>query len=71
MFHFFELLTGTIETIQKQYEVFYYIVIVEYGGKVYGSQREKDPKTGLIDIPVCYEVPLGRRDEVKRKIENF
>lgn len=48
MLHFFELLTGTIETIQKQYEVFYDIVIVEYGGKVHGSQREKDPKTGLI-----------------------
>ena len=35
------------------------IVIVEYGGKVHGSQRDRDPKTGLIDLIVYYEVPLG------------
>ena len=66
-----ELLTGPIETIQKQYEILSDIVITEYNGKVHGSQRDRDPKTGLIDLLVYYEVPLGQRDEVKRKFGNF
>jgi hypothetical protein len=40
---------------------------MEYGGKVHGSQRDRDPKTGLIELLVYYEVPLGQRDEVKNK----
>lgn len=28
------------------------IVITEYNGKVHGSQRDRDPKTGLIDLLV-------------------
>ena len=55
----FELLTGPIETIQKKYEVLSDIV-TEYDGKVHGSQRDRDPKTGLLDLLVYYEVPLGR-----------
>ena len=66
----FELLTGPIETIQKKYEILSDIVIVEYGGKVHGSQRDRDPKTGLIDLLVYYEVPLGQREEVKQKSDN-
>ena len=34
----FELLQGSIETIQKKYEILSDIVIVEHGGKVHGSQ---------------------------------
>ena len=34
----FELLTGPNDTIQKKYEILSDIVIVEYGGKVHGSQ---------------------------------
>ena len=34
-------------------------------------QRDRDPKTGLIDILVYYEVPLGQRDEVKKKFNNY
>jgi hypothetical protein len=45
-------------------------IVTEYGGKVHGSQRDRDPKTGLIDLLVYYEVPFGQRDEVKRKFEN-
>ena len=46
-----ELLTGPIETIQKKYEILSDIVITEYNGKVYGSQRGQDPRTGqLIDL---------------------
>jgi hypothetical protein len=47
------------------------IVIVEYGSKVHGSQRDRDPKTGLLDLLVYYEVPLGQREEVKRKFNDF
>ena len=65
----FELLTGLIETVQQRYEVLSDIV-TEYNGKVHGSQRDRDPKTGLIDLLVYYEVPLAQR-EVKRKFENF
>ena len=67
----FELLTGpTVAEIQKKYEILSDI-ITEYGGKTHGSQRDRDPKTGLIDLLVYYEVPLGQRDEVKRKFENY
>ena len=65
----FELLTGPIETIQKQYEMLSDIV-TEHNGKVHGSQRDRDPKTGLLDLLVYYEVPLGNREEVKRKYQN-
>ena len=66
----FELLTGPIDTIQNKYEILSDIV-TEYGGKVHGSQRDKDPKTGLLDLLVYYEVPLGQREQVKRKFNDF
>lgn len=65
----FELLQGPIETIQKKYEALSDIV-TEHNGKVHGSQRDRDPKTGLIDLLVYYEVPFGQRDEVKNKLSN-
>jgi hypothetical protein len=65
-----EYLQGSITEIQKKYEILSDIV-TEYGGKVHGSQRDRDPKTGLIDLLVYYEVPLGQRDEVKRKFNDF
>jgi hypothetical protein len=65
-----ELLQGQISEIQKKYEILSDIV-TEYNGKVHGSQRDRDPRTGLIDLLVYYEVPFGNRDEVKRKFENF
>ena len=67
----FELLTGPIDTIQKKYEILSDIVIVEYSGRIHGSQKDRDPKTGLIEILVYYEGPLGQRDEVKRKFNDF
>ena len=65
-----ELLTGPIDTIQKKYEILSDIV-TEYNGKVHGSQRDRDPKTGLIDLLVYYEVPEGKREEVKKKFDNL
>ena len=46
-------------------------IVTEYRGKVHGSQRDKDPKTSLLDLVVYYEVPLGQREEVKRKFNDF
>ena len=66
----FEYLQGSITEIQKKYEILSDIV-TEYGGKVHGSQRDRDPKTGLIDLLVYYEVPLGQREEVKKKFNNY
>jgi hypothetical protein len=66
----FEYLQGSIVEIQKKYEILSDIV-TEYGGKVHGSQRDTDSKTGLIDLLVYYEVPLGQREEVKRKFNDF
>ena len=66
-----ELLTGPITEIQRKYEILSDIV-TEYNGKVHGSQRGQDPRTGqLIDLLVYFEVPLGNREEVKRKCENY
>ena len=65
----FELLQGSIAEIQKKYETLSDIV-TEHNGKVHGSQRDRDPKTGLIDLLVYYEVPFGQRDEVKNKLSN-
>ena len=64
-----ELLQGPIAEIQKKYEILSDIVS-EYNGKVHGSQRDRDPKTGLLDLLVYYEVPVGNREEVKRKYQN-
>jgi hypothetical protein len=66
----FELLTGSVRYIQKQYEILSDIVR-DYNGKVHNSQRDRDPKTYLLDLLVYYEVPEGKREEVKRKFENF
>ena len=66
-----ELLTGPISEIQRKYEILSDIV-TEYNGKVHGSQRGQDPRNGqLIDLLVYYEVPEGKRDEVKQKFDTF
>ena len=67
----FEYLQGSIAEIQKKYETLSDIV-TEYTEKVHGSQRNREPKTGHIDLLVYYEIPQGQREEeVKRKFENF
>ena len=72
MFNSFELLTGpTVAEIQKKYEILSDIV-TEHGGKVHGSQRGQDPKTGqLIDLLVYFEVSEGKREEVKQRFNKF
>ena len=66
----FELLQGPIAEIQMKYEILSDIV-TEANGKVHGSQRDRDPKTGLIDLMVYYEVPQGKREEVKQRLKNY
>jgi len=68
----FELLEGPIETIQRRYEILSDLVS-ENNGKIHGSQRDRDPKTGLIDLLVYYEVPAegNKRDEVKQKFSDY
>ena len=46
-------------------------IVTKHGGKVHGSQSDRDPNTGLIDLMVYYEVPLENREEVKRKSNNL
>jgi hypothetical protein len=70
MFTSFEYLQSSLREIQQKTEILSDIV-TEYGGKVHGSQRDRDPKTGLIDLLVYYEVPFGQREEVKRKFNDF
>jgi|SRR5215207_4961149 len=65
-----ELLTGPIDTIQQKYEVLSDLVIVEHNGKVHGSQSHIVANNSM-QLIVYYEVPLGMRDEVKRKFENL
>ena len=66
----FELLQGSILEIQKKYEILSDIV-TEHKGKVHGSQRDRDPKTGLLDLLVYYEVPLGKREQIREEFNNF
>jgi hypothetical protein len=63
-----ELLTGPISEIQKKYELLSDIV-TEYNGKVHGSQSHIVANNN-ISLVVYYEVPEGKRDEVKQKFSN-
>jgi len=63
-----ELLSGTIDSVQKKYEILSDIV-TEYNGKVHGSQSHVNGNN--ISLVVYYEVPVGQRDEVKRNFDNF
>ena len=66
----FELLTGPVSEIQKKYEILSDLVTVEHGGKVHGSQSHIVANNNM-QLIVYYEVPLGMRDEVKRKFDNI
>ena len=63
-----ELLSGTIDSVQKKYEILSDIV-TEYNGKVHGSQSHVNGNN--VSLVVYYEVPVGQRDEVKRNFDNF
>jgi hypothetical protein len=46
-------------------------IVTKHGGKIHGSQRDRGPNTGLIDLMVYYEVPLENKEEVKRNFNNL
>ena len=65
-----ELLTGPISEIQKKYEILSDIVI-QYNGKVHGSQSHiVNSNNNLVSLVVYYEVPEGKREEVKTRFKN-
>ena len=35
------------------------------------AQRDIDPMTGVLDLLVCYEIPLGQREQAKKKFNDF
>jgi hypothetical protein len=63
-----ELLSGPIAYIQQKYELLSDIV-TEYSGKVHGSQSHIIT-SNLISLIVYFEVPEGKREEVKQKFKN-
>jgi hypothetical protein len=65
----FELLTGPIADIQKKYEILSDIV-TEYNGKVHGSQSHII-QNNYMSLVVYFEVPVGQREQVKRKFNDF
>jgi hypothetical protein len=65
----FELLTGPIDSIKKKYEILSDIV-TEYNGKVHGSQSHIIQNNSM-SLVVYFEVPVGQREEVKRKFNDF
>ena len=63
-----ELLSGPISEIQKKYEILSDIVS-EYNGKVHGSQSHINGN--VISLVVYYEVPEGKRDEIKQRFNTI
>jgi hypothetical protein len=62
-----ELLSGPIEDIQKKYEILSDI-ITDLGGKTHGSQSHINGNN--ISLVVYFEVPLGKREDVKTRFNN-
>ena len=65
-----ELLSGPIETVQKEYEILSDIV-TEYNGKVHGSQSHIVDNANSLSLIVYYEVPDGQRDAIKHKFKSY
>ncbi|MGN6613860.1 MAG: hypothetical protein ACTHKC_02345 [Candidatus Nitrosocosmicus sp.] len=64
-----EVLQGSTDAIRKQYEILSDL-IKEYNGKTHGSQSHIDANNS-IHLIVYYEVPEGKREEIKKAFENF
>ena len=47
-------------------------IVTEHERRVHGSWlRDRDSKTGLMELLIYYEVPQGQREEVKQKFNNI
>ena len=64
-----EILQGSVDTIIQQYEVLTDL-IKEFKGKTHGSQSHNLQNNSL-QIVVYYEVPEGKRDDIKRMFETY
>ena len=64
-----EILQGSADTIIKQYEVLTDL-IKEFKGKTHGSQSHSMQNNSL-QIVVYYEVPEGKRDEIKDMFKTY
>ncbi|HET7643385.1 MAG TPA: hypothetical protein VFK40_07740 [Nitrososphaeraceae archaeon] len=62
-----ELITGPIDSVQKKYEILSDIIL-DLGGKTHGSQSQISGND--ISLIVYYEVPEGKREEVKSRFKN-
>ena len=62
-----ELITGSIDSVQKKYEILSDI-ISDLGGKTHGSQSQITGNN--ISLIVYYEVLEGKREEVKSRFKN-
>ena len=63
-----ELLSGSIDTIKKHYEILLDL-ISDLGGKCHGHNQQLKTVNN-ISLVVYYELPLGMRDEIKQKFQN-
>jgi hypothetical protein len=64
-----ELLSGSIADIQKKYEILSDIVM-KYNGRLHDSQSNV-MQDNSISLIVYYEVPEGKREEVKKIFNNY
>ena len=64
-----ELLSGSIADIQKKYEILSDIVM-KYNGRLHDSQLNV-MQDNSISLIVYYEVPEGKREEVKKIFNNY
>ena len=63
-----ELITGPIDSLQKKYEILSDIIL-DLGGKTHGSQSQISGND--ISLIVYYEVPEGKREEIKSRFKNI
>ncbi|MGD1838513.1 MAG: hypothetical protein ACPKPY_10715 [Nitrososphaeraceae archaeon] len=64
-----EVLQGSPDFVKLKYE-YLTDIIKEYNGRTHGSQSHVINNDNL-EIIVYYEVPEGKREEVKHKLDNY
>jgi hypothetical protein len=63
-----ELISGSVSEVQQRYEILSDIVN-EFNGKVHGSQSHVNEN--IVSLVVYYEVPEGKRVEVKNRYNSL
>lgn len=66
-----EVLQGSIAEVKSKYEILTDL-IKQYNGKTHGSQFHiMQNQNSSMSLIVYFEVPEGKREEIKQKLENF